>query len=742
MRLLSRTLVGASVLAVSQALSLTAATAQETAPDESAQVSNPGEIIVTAQRRSERLQDVPISIAVVGGADLAANEITNFNDLAPRIPNFSITRSPAGRAITMRGVGSSSSTPSLEQSVVTFVDGIYGGNNRQFGSSFLDVERVEVLRGPQGALVGKNTVAGALNVLTRRPTDELGGYLDANYDFLLDGPSFEGAINVPLGSGFAMRVAGRYTNVDGFIRNVATNRDEPTQEEFVGRVSVSYDTGGKVTAFLKYEHSESDGVGTIIQLWSPRTPGYELDYRKNAFASDGPETVVFNTDNLVAQFDFDLDFATLTSITGYSGFKSREHLDADFTPAAGGIAQFDLDLDQFSQEFRLVSSGGGDFDYAAGALFQIADLSDGGDLAVLPLPVRNSASSMEQTTKDISIYGQAGYNFGPFRVQGSLRYTNVRKDATYQRIMGPLALQGIGALVRNFDASIENNLWDPSLVLQYRPSSDVMIYASYQHGSKSGGFQGAISNAEQFSFIINPERATSFEAGVKLGLGGGSYFNLAGFHTTYDDLQVSTAILGPDGLSAPFFVGNAGTARVVGLEFDSVVRISPEFDIAINGAWNPEAQYRSFRSGPCPDDGVFAPRGVNPGSCDLSGLRLPFSPRFQGTVTANFKAPITDDLSFTASATALYRSEARLSANLGDFFYFQDEFVKIDARIALGATDGGWEFGLVGRNLTDRLTRQNVGAGGFARTALNAPDAHSVTVAPPRQILLTASFKY
>ncbi len=739
----ARKITGASVLAVSMALCMAPAMAQDASPDEATAAEDMGDIVVTAQRRTERLQDVPISMTVAAGEALAKDAISNASDLAPRIPNLAMNRSPAGSGllVIMRGVGSSTASASLEQSIVTFVDGIYGGNNRQFRGAFLDVERVEVLRGPQGALVGKNTSAGAINILTRRPQDEFGGYLNANYDFLLDGPTIEGALNLPLGEGFALRVAARYTDVEGYIRNLSTNRDEPTQEEFLGRVSLGFDNGGPVTAFIKYEHSQSDGLGTITQIWAPAIPGYELDYNKFSFTGEPPESVIYDTNNLVAQFDFDLDWATLTSITGYSGFKSRERLDADWTPIPGGIAQVDMELDQFSQEFRLVSPTDGNFDYAVGALFQTSDLIDRGDLGVIPRPTASTASSMDQNTRDISIYGQLGYDYGPFRLQGSLRYTNVRKTATYQRISGPLALQRIGTLVRDFDAELENNLWDPAVVLQYRPNSRVMLYASFQRGSKSGGFQGAISNAELDSFIIQPERSTSYEVGAKLGFGRGSYLNIAAFHSTYDDLQISAAIVGADGLSAPFLVGNAGSARAIGIEVDSVFRVLPGLEFAFNGAWNPEAEFVSYRTGPCPVDGSFLPPGGTSNSCDLSGLTLPYISEVQANGTVKYEHNLTDSLLLTASGTVIYRSSSRQAASV-DFRATQDAYAKIDARIAVGASDGSWELGVVGRNLTNELTSHYIGAGGFSASVLGTPDVRSVTVAPPRQILATASFKF
>ncbi len=285
----ARTLTGVSAFALSQIILLAPANAQEGAPAEVAEAEEMGDIVVTAQRRNERLQDVPISMSVVGGEALAQNAIATATDLAPRIPNFTMNRSPAGILVTMRGVGASTASPSLEQSIVIFLDGVYGGNNRQFRGTFLDVGRIEVLRGPQGALVGKNTAAGAINILTTRPTDEFGGYVNANYDFQLDGPTFEGALNIPLGGGFAMRLAGRYSDLDGYVYNELTDRGEPAEEEVIGRISLGYDDGGPVTAFVKYEHSEADGVGTMMQIWSPSTPGYELDYRKVSFASDRPE---------------------------------------------------------------------------------------------------------------------------------------------------------------------------------------------------------------------------------------------------------------------------------------------------------------------------------------------------------------------------------------------------------------------------------------------------------------------
>jgi iron complex outermembrane receptor protein len=201
------------------------------------------QVTVTAQKREESLSEVPLSISVISGLTIDKESIQNFEELDERVPNFFVGRSPGADAIFIRGLGAGSGSPTLEQSVVMFVDEIYGGNARQFQIPWLDMERVEVLRGPQGTLVGKNTSAGAVRIISRRPTDEFEAYASAEYDFELDGPTINAILSGPVSEGFGLRGAFKYRNVDGYVYNSLTDEDEPGDEELAGRLIGTFESG-------------------------------------------------------------------------------------------------------------------------------------------------------------------------------------------------------------------------------------------------------------------------------------------------------------------------------------------------------------------------------------------------------------------------------------------------------------------------------------------------------------------
>lgn len=708
--------------------------AQTVPPTPSDDAQAVDEIIVTAQRRAQSLQDVPISVAVIGGERMRENAIQTFQDLAPTIPNFSMTKTPAANVIAMRGIAPSPGSPSLEQSVVLFIDGVYGGNAKQFNAPFMDVERVEVLRGPQGALVGKNTSAGAINILSRRPTDNFEGYVNADYNFTFEGPTLEGGVNIPLTEDLAIRAVAKYSDVDGYMYNTVTGRHDGGAQQLVGRLSALYDRG-PLTVYAKYEHGDTEIDGNPVQAYSVLR-GRLLDHTKESKTLIRPEVDNLKTDNFVLQIDYDFGGHTLSSISGYSGFSSEMYEDSDFTEINGAESEFSQDLKQYSQELRLVSPAGGILEYAFGALYQKGDLDEqrtSGTLIALPT---STYRSFVVTTEDVSLYAQAALNLSEqLRLQGTLRYTETTKSARYRRITGPLSyIDGTGTLSRDFSDSIDENPLDPSVTLQYRPNRNVMLYATYQKGSKSGGFQGAISNAELATFRVGAESSQSTEIGAKLNFRSLGYLNLAAFRTEYEDLQVSTPIAGSTG----FFTGNAGDARVVGVELDGLLRLSHGFELEGSAAWNPTAKYLTYPSGPCALGQVS--NGILPGSCDMTNVRLPYTPKTSGALTARYRGELPGGFQLTTSVTGTYQSATR-KVDAYDPTAIQDTWTKFDARIAISDPTDRWEVALVGRNLTDETTLAYGGAGGLTSVVF-APDARNVVVDPPRAVLLTASMKF
>ncbi len=377
------------------------------------------EVIVTAQKRAESLQDVPISVTALQGDKIQDAGISTMAALADYVPNLHIADAAVNTNIYMRGMGSGNNQ-AFEQSVGMYIDGVYMGRGRQYRSPFVDVERVEVLRGPQGTLFGKNTVAGAINVTTASPDggEELNG--DISVSIEEDGGQIvEGYISGSVTDTLALRFAGKYRETDGYMENTFLDTDEPALEETLYRLTAVWQPTDNLDFNLKYSHSDYDRVG------SPSTTKLYLDaagrdaavpnrtatariayavtdfnydqngeftaatqeefttFKDNNFGPDGagafvgknPDTSDNETDNVVFKVDWAIagDY-TLTSITGYSTYESVDGVDVDWLPLQFIARDDDQEFSQFSQEFRITSPGGEFFDYVAGIYYEQSDL--------------------------------------------------------------------------------------------------------------------------------------------------------------------------------------------------------------------------------------------------------------------------------------------------------------------------------------------------------------------------------
>ena len=373
------------------------------------------EVVVTAQKRAESLQDVPISVTAIQGDKLQSAGIPNMSAMADNVPNLFISDAAVNTNIFMRGMGSGNNQ-AFEQSVGMYIDGVYMGRGRQYRSPFVDIERVEVLRGPQGTLFGKNTVAGAINVTTASP--------DAGEDFNGSiaisaeengGKIAEGYVSGAVTDTFALRFGGKLRETDGYMKNQFLGTDEPSLDETMYRLTAVWQPTDNLDVNFKYSHSDYDRVG------APSTAKLFLDadgrardvpnasdfagiayaamdnffpdfvaatqkefttYKDNNLGFDGntaqigrnPEISQNETDNLVLKVDWDLDGMLFTSITGSSSYESLDGVDVDWLPLQFISRDDDQEFEQFSQEFRITSPGGEFFDYVAGLYYEKSNL--------------------------------------------------------------------------------------------------------------------------------------------------------------------------------------------------------------------------------------------------------------------------------------------------------------------------------------------------------------------------------
>lgn len=350
------------------------------------------EIVVTAQHREQSLKDVPISVAVVDGSFIVEQSIQHMADLQFSVPNFTMAESGIGTNVFIRGIGSGNNQ-GFEQSVGIYVDGIHHGRAQQSRAPFLDLARVEVLRGPQSILFGKNSVAGALNITTAKPTEEF----EANVSLAFEPTDNEKEATVvfsgPLSDKVRARVAARYHKLDGYIENLTLGRDEPKQKDWTVRGTIDFDLSENLTASLKVEHSEYDVRGRNIetdgQVAATAGPFTGLVYSQllGIFGQDASTAnnvldgkrhsngdFSFNKQTeAVLTLDWQLGEHSLVSTSGYSKFNYDDNCDCDFTGANVFSLPLTEEFKQLSQEFRLTSPAGETMEYIVGTYFQTTD---------------------------------------------------------------------------------------------------------------------------------------------------------------------------------------------------------------------------------------------------------------------------------------------------------------------------------------------------------------------------------
>jgi iron complex outermembrane recepter protein len=379
------------------------------------------EIVVTAQKRVESLRDVPLSVEAVSGAKLQDANIVRLEDLKSYVPNLQVSETGIANNIYIRGIGSGLNQ-GFEQSVSTYMDGIYRGRGHQSRMPFLDLERVEVLRGPQPILFGKNAVAGAVNMVGARPTGSFEGMVDASYDFENNDTISTVVLSGPVSDRLGARLAVHARNAAGYVENLTLGRDEPKRNEFAGRLTLDFDVSDALSLSWRTEGGSYDTKGRQVEIFGetpitsgsltgltysqivagpvpPFPQGQNSTARNNVLdfkrSSNGDTSEMTNFETaLTAEYKF-AGGTTLTSVTGYSTYALDELCDCDFVGATVFDAGITEDYGQFSQEFRLTSPADQTVSWIAGVFFQEYALDEHDYLHVpttsLVMPVLTSA---------------------------------------------------------------------------------------------------------------------------------------------------------------------------------------------------------------------------------------------------------------------------------------------------------------------------------------------------------------
>lgn len=741
-----------------------AAAAQVAAPAGSSVDAKDGEIVVTAQRRAERLQDVPIAIAAFSEAEVRELGATRLQDLVRSVPNVTLydDRGAGQPTWVIRGVGLADFNPNNTPTSAVFQDDFYLPSNALSGVGLYDLERVEVLKGPQGGLYGRNTSGGAVRVESRKPAlGEVSGLGEASYGSY-DSYQLQAALNLPLGDALALRISGMTDQGGGWQDSLATPGKDHwgDRDVLAGRAQLLFQPSDAFHVLLKVEGGRDKSetlLGSLIgteDLTKPsagtnvfcpallaghrddatcetfanrilQAQGLALGPRASDQSGDG-RVVLSNPINkldndwfqLNGQISVDLGFATLQSITGKMRFNYRQAFDYDGTPLTLAHERSDVKFDVWSQEFRLTSHDDGPFDWLIGGVYNYDKIDDvrnffiGDNLFVGGSLIQSFFRTYTQTTKAWSGYANAGYDFtNKVRLHGSLRYTDEKKSFDNASLFivgfGIYQYQNISQ-----DLKLRTN-WTGDLGLDFKPSQDLLLYIKGTKGYKSGGFFGGFPGSG-VELLPYPEEVNwAYEAGVKASLPAGFRINGAVFFYDYKDKQgyINQANPTPPG-GTSVRLGSVGDYEQYGAELEMIWQ--PPTVPGLTLQFSP-----AYLKGEVKESSAM-PTTITGRPYALEGRPLNF-PQWSFFTLARYETPLSESLVGSVQANYAWRESPNPSLrNAADDqvtygIYHIPSYGSLDARIAIGNRAAGWEFSLEGKNLTDKanatvVTRDSLGS--------------------------------
>lgn len=653
--------------------------------------AEPAEVIViTAERHEQALGDVAMSADIASGIELDESGVQSTFDLPLRTPGMVFTTNSVLGQPYIRGVGSDLISAGADSSVATFLDGVYQSRLVAAFQPFYDVEQVEVLKGPQGTLFGRNATGGAVQILTRDPTPELsagGDLLYGNFNQV----RVRGVVNAPLVDGRAnARVAGIYQRHDGFTENLFLGGRADDADLWAVRGKLALLPSDGVSVLFSGDYSREDSARGLVNKLVKPFDGSPAVLAGGTVPSD-PFEVLFDTDpeanveqwGVSARLRADLESLTIRSLSAYRRTDWDQTIDLDGTELAFSRNFPEEDSETFTQELQVVSRGDGPLEWLGGVFYLHEDALQILDVDVPPLAFRDRPKS-DHRTDAVGVFGELGYRISEhWRASAGLRYSYERKRQDYEETVN-------GAVVAAFDHRESWDDWTPRFVVEFRPTVDAMVYASASRGFKSGGFNSTV--AQPFPF--DPESLWAFELGSRVAFWEGRVSaRAAAFYYDYEDIQLQVQ----SNAAIPFpLVENAGSATVWGFEGGWTAR--PCSGLLIEGS----LAYLNTRF----DDLIAVDPNDPTADSDQSGNRLPKAPSFSAWVAAQYEQPLWSLGSLTL------RSEYRYQSTIY-FTIWEDSSVRQDSfslwNLRLRYNDPSYRYGvsLFALNVADESYRHS-----------------------------------
>ncbi len=683
------------------------------------------EIVVTAQKRAESVQDVAASISAVGGSKLDEMGITSAESLVLAVPGMHFSQSGSNTRITVRGIGSEQTTVTGDPGVAFHIDGVYQTRASAGSALFYDLDRVEVLRGPQGTLYGRNATGGSVNLISNRPSQEFEGNVEVQLgDY--DHQRLRGVVNVPLiDDKLAMRVSGQQETRDGYYENLTPGADDLEDRDALNlRTQFLYTPTESLDVLLSMNYSTEKGAGNGFKALGdyPSPPGNINAFYAGATENpDDPWKIRTNgqekSDNkrkgASITVDWDLGNVALKSISAWQENTVDTFADADFSDAEIINENTFQENTQYSQELQLTSVDAGDWEWVAG-LYWLQEENDvdywlndnGTGLSSILIPAGPLAGLPLYSTIDVGLddpayfgnrsnvkgsslgaFGQASYHINEdVKVTGGLRYSKDEKEASILRKeFGPAPIAPASTFKKKDDWS--SVTW--KLGVDWQVAEDSLLYATVSTGFKSGGFL-QIEDADSY----DEEEVLAWEIGSK-----NRFFdnrlqaNISAFYYEYEDMQLRT-IVGTDSI-----VTNAGEAGIKGLEVELLARPMEGLQLSAALAWTDAEFDEYFADDPHDSLGATA--------VDLSGNDLARSPDY----TASLNAAYTWDLpwgSLTSSVNYYWADEVYFSAFNREDRDYQDSYHKTDINVTFNSLDDVWYASLSVQNLENAEVASNI----------------------------------
>ncbi len=763
------------------------------------------EVIVTAQQRSQSVQDIPVSASALMGEGLQKQGISRMEEMTGTVPNLTINKGAFTNVINIRGVASGLNQ-GFEQSVGMFVDGIYMGRGQQMRIPFMDLERVEILRGAQSVLFGKNTIAGAISMHSTRPGDDFEGRLDASYDPEYGTHSAEVGVSVPLGDSLGLRLAYRRGGSDGYMDNLVDDTNTPWSEEESARLGLQWDISENLQVYLKYQQSTFDTKGRNWEVvLSPSDEALAIygeddrDYRHSISNNTGPlvgtdfafEFSDNNSRNAALQIDYAVDAGTWTLISGYSAYDYHEMHDADWSPQAWIAGDEREDFAQYSQEIRFVSAVGERFDYILGAYAQTSDLEYDEIMAVPYFGEVDVASSLAATDLGLP--------------PGTLLFSNASSQVTgYDRRADTASAFGqvswrmtealqltVGARYVYSETEASHNLFVADLFgnAEYQPEgvdigggiglgprgADVTLVVWDMIGVEPHRFDKEMREAEDITAGANLQYTWSddvmsyirYDKGIKDG--GFDPRSVSADPEDFEfqeemaetvELGVKTTLAGGAAeLNVAAFYSQMEDRQVSvfngGLAFEvSNAGEAESHGVEIDGRWllterlmataalgYIDFEWVKYTRAGCAPSFKGSDKDNGDGTCDLSGETTFGTPELTGFLALDHYFMLSDGIKFASRLSLKYRDDAFVNPGL-DPLLVQEAYTLVDLRLALQDIDDDWELALLATNVTDENTMQAGTVIPLSEDTAGGIGAYVATINPPRAISVQGRLRF